>query len=187
MQLNIPTYLTLFRIVIIPFFVLTFYLPFQWGPLASALIFVLAAVTDWLDGFLARYYKQTTRFGACLDLVADKVMVAVALVLVAEHFHTWWITLPAATIIAREIFISALREWMAKVGKCRNVVVTWISKVKTTTQMLALVALLWRSQELVTLIGIVALYIATMLTLWSMFQYLYVVWRAMVRKKRQLS
>ncbi|PLK59011.1 CDP-diacylglycerol--glycerol-3-phosphate 3-phosphatidyltransferase [Candidatus Palibaumannia cicadellinicola] len=184
MQLNIPTYLTLFRIVIIPFFVLTFYLPFQGGALASALIFFIAAVTDWLDGFLARYWKQTTSFGAFIDPVADKVIVAVALVLVAEHFHTYWITLPAATIITREICLSALREWMAKVSKRRNVAVTWISKVKTTTQMLALVGLLWRPKELVTLVGIIALYIATILTLWSMFQYLCTAWRAMVRKKR---
>ena len=109
MQLNIPTWLTLFRVVLIPFFVLAFYLPFSWAPMVCAVIFVFAAVTDWFDGFLARRWKQTTRFGAFLDPVADKVMVAVALVLVAEHYHSWWITLPAATMIAREIIISSLR------------------------------------------------------------------------------
>lgn len=173
MQLNIPTWLTLFRVVMIPFFVLAFYLPFKWAPLSCALIFVLAAVTDWFDGFLARRWKQTTRFGAFLDPVADKVMVATALVLVAEHFHSWWITLPAATMIAREIIISALREWMAEIGKRSSVAVSWIGKVKTTAQMLALVALLWRPDDIVSRIGIVALYIAAVLTFWSMFQYLY--------------
>ncbi|QKJ86671.1 CDP-diacylglycerol--glycerol-3-phosphate 3-phosphatidyltransferase [Paramixta manurensis] len=172
MQFNIPTWLTVFRVFLIPFFVLAFYLPFQWAPLVCALIFVVAAVTDWFDGFLARRWKQTTRFGAFLDPVADKVMVAMALVLVAEHFHSWWITLPAATMIAREIIISALREWMAEIGKRSSVAVSWIGKVKTTAQMFALFALLWRPDQLVEGIGVIALYIAAVLTFWSMFQYL---------------
>lgn len=172
MQFNIPTWITLFRVILIPFFVLAFYLPFQWGPLVCALIFIVAAVTDWFDGFLARRWKQTTRFGAFLDPVADKVMVAMALVLVAEHFHSWWITLPAATMIAREIIISALREWMAEIGKRSSVAVSWIGKVKTTAQMLALFALLWRPDSMVEGVGVVALYIAAVLTFWSMFQYL---------------
>ncbi|RLR17771.1 CDP-diacylglycerol--glycerol-3-phosphate 3-phosphatidyltransferase [Sodalis-like symbiont of Bactericera trigonica] len=176
MQLNIPTWLTLFRVVMIPFFVLAFYLPFKWAPLCCALIFVLAAVTDWFDGFLARRWKQTTCFGAFLDPVADKVMVAMALVLVAEHFHSWWITLPASTMIAREIIISALREWMAEIGKRSSVAVSWIGKVKTTAQMLALVVLLWRPDDIVSGIGIAALYVAAVLTFWSMFQYLYAAW-----------
>ncbi|MFD1803074.1 CDP-diacylglycerol--glycerol-3-phosphate 3-phosphatidyltransferase [Mixta tenebrionis] len=172
MQLNIPTWLTLFRVVLIPFFVLAFYLPFHWGPMVCAIIFVVAAITDWFDGFLARRWQQSTRFGAFLDPVADKVMVAMALVLVAEQFHAWWITLPAATMIAREIIISALREWMAEIGKRSSVAVSWIGKVKTTAQMLALVALLWHPNQLVSAIGVVALYIAAVLTFWSMFQYL---------------
>ncbi|MTD26540.1 CDP-diacylglycerol--glycerol-3-phosphate 3-phosphatidyltransferase [Erwinia sorbitola] len=172
MPFNIPTLLTLFRVVLIPFFVLAFYLPFQWAPLACALIFIFAAVTDWFDGYLARRWKQTTQFGAFLDPVADKVMVAIALVLVAEHFHAWWITLPAATMIAREIIISALREWMAEIGKRSSVAVSWIGKVKTTAQMMALFALLWRPNSLVEGIGVAALYIAAALTFWSMFQYL---------------
>lgn len=142
------------------------------APLATALIFVFAAITDWFDGFLARRWKQTTRFGAFLDPVADKVMVAIALVLVAEYFHAWWITLPAATMIAREIIISALREWMAEIGKRSSVSVSWIGKVKTTAQMFSLFALLWRPDATVVAIGVVALYIAAVLTFWSMFQYL---------------
>ncbi len=130
MRFNIPTWLTLFRVVLIPFFVLAFYLPFSWAPMVCASIFVFAAVTDWFDGFLARLWRQTTRFGAFLDPVADKVMVAVALVLVSEHYHSWWITLPAATMIAREIIISALREWMAELGKRSSVAVSWIGKIQ---------------------------------------------------------
>ncbi|MFI8418054.1 CDP-diacylglycerol--glycerol-3-phosphate 3-phosphatidyltransferase [Serratia sp. NPDC078593] len=172
MQLNIPTWITLFRVVLIPFFVLAFYLPFTWAPMVCAIIFVFAAATDWFDGFLARRLKQTTRFGAFLDPVADKVMVAMALVLVAEHYHSWWITLPAATMIAREIIISSLREWMAEIGKRSSVAVSWIGKVKTTAQMMSLVGLLWRPDHNVEYAAIGLLYIAAVLTFWSMFQYL---------------
>lgn len=172
MQLNIPTYLTLFRVMLIPVFVLIFYLPFNLAPLFCALTFVVAAITDWFDGFLARRWKQTTRFGAFLDPVADKVMVATALVLVAEDFHVWWVTLPAAIMIAREIIVSALREWMAEIGKRSHVAVSWTGKIKTTAQMLALFALLWKYNAWVESVGIVALYIAAILTFWSMYQYL---------------
>ncbi|MDC9588859.1 MULTISPECIES: CDP-diacylglycerol--glycerol-3-phosphate 3-phosphatidyltransferase [Xenorhabdus] len=176
MQLNIPTWLTLFRIALIPFFVLAFYLPFQWAPELCAIIFIIAAATDWFDGFLARLWKQTTRFGAFLDPVADKVMVATALVLIAEHYHTWWITLPAATMIAREIIISSLREWMAELGKRSNVAVSWMGKIKTTAQMAALVALLWRPCTEFEVGGFILLYAAAVLTFWSMFQYLSAAW-----------
>ncbi|HCD1091647.1 TPA: CDP-diacylglycerol--glycerol-3-phosphate 3-phosphatidyltransferase [Proteus mirabilis] len=176
MQLNIPTWLTLFRVALIPFFVLVFYLPFKDAPLICAIIFMVAAATDWFDGFLARRWKQTTRFGAFLDPVADKVMVATALVLTTEHYHVWWITLPAATMIAREIIISSLREWMAELGKRNSVAVSWIGKVKTTAQMGALVVLLWRPTIEAEWFGFVLLYIATVLTFWSMFQYLSAAW-----------
>ena len=172
MRFNIPTLLTLFRVILIPFFVLAFYLPYTWAPLACASIFVIAAVTDWFDGFLARKWKQTTRFGAFLDPVADKVMVATALVREVEHYSVWWISLPAATMIAREIIISALREWMAEIGKRSSVAVSWIGKVKTMAQMMALIGLLWRPNQWVEVLGFVLLYIAAILTFWSMFQYL---------------
>jgi len=172
MQLNIPTWLTLFRVALIPFFVLAFYLPFTWAPMVCAIIFVLAAITDWFDGLLARRLKQTTRFGAFLDPVADKVMVAVALVLVVDHYHNWWVALPAATMIAREIIISSLREWMAEIGKRSSVAVSWIGKVKTTAQMVSLIGLLWRPERAVEYIAFGLLYIAAVLTFWSMFQYL---------------
>ena len=172
MQFNIPTLLTLFRVILIPFFVLVFYLPVTWSPFAAALIFCVAAVTDWFDGFLARRWNQSTRFGAFLDPVADKVLVAIAMVLVTEHYHSWWVTLPAATMIAREIIISALREWMAEIGKRSSVAVSWVAKVKTSAQMLALVGLLWRPNSIIEILSFVLLYIAAVLTFWSMFQYL---------------
>lgn len=173
MRFNIPTLLTLFRVILIPFFVLAFYLPFDDAYFISTLIFVVAAVTDWFDGFLARRLKQATRFGAFLDPVADKVLVVTALVLVVEYYHVWWITLPAATMIGREIIISALREWMAEIGKRSSVAVSWIGKTKTGLQMLSLVALLWHPTLWLEIVGFIALYIAAVLTFWSMFQYLY--------------
>ena len=172
MQFNIPTLLTLFRIILIPFFVLAFYLPFSWAPFLCAFIFWFAAITDWFDGFLARRWNQSTRFGAFLDPVADKVMVVVALVLVVEHYHAWWVTLPAATMIAREIIISALREWMAEIGKRSSVAVSWIGKSKTMVQMLALIGMLWRPNMWIEYAGIGLFFIAAVLTFWSMFQYL---------------
>ena len=176
MQFNIPTLLTLFRVILIPFFVLAFYLPFTWAPFVCALIFCIAAVTDWFDGFLARRWNQSTRFGAFLDPVADKVLVAIAMVLVTEHYHSWWVTLPAATMIAREIIISALREWMAELGKRSSVAVSWIGKFKTTAQMMSLVGLLWSPNPLIIHLSIALLYVAAILTFWSMFQYLKAAW-----------
>ncbi|WP_434360162.1 CDP-diacylglycerol--glycerol-3-phosphate 3-phosphatidyltransferase [Parasalinivibrio latis] len=172
MRLNIPTILTLLRVALIPFFVVAFYLPYSWAPFVTALLFVIAGFTDWLDGYLARTLGQTTRFGAFLDPVADKVMVAIALVLIAEHYHSIWITIPAATMIAREVIISALREWMAELGKRASVAVSWVGKFKTATQMLALTLLLWRPNGEIILAGYVLLYVATALTYWSMYQYL---------------
>ena len=176
MQFNIPTLLTLFRVILIPFFVLAFYLPFSWAPFACALIFFVAAVTDWFDGFLARRWNQSTRFGAFLDPVADKVMVAIAMVLVAEHYHTWWVTLPAATMIAREIIISALREWMAQIGASGSVAVHMLGKVKTTVQMIAIPFLLFDGLLFgvidTRVWGVWLIWIAAVMTIWSMVYYL---------------
>ena len=174
MKFNIPIYLTLFRLILIPFFVLSFYFPGEWSAFFTALIFLVAALTDILDGHLARRLKQTTRFGAFLDPVADKIMVTIALVLVTENYDAWWITIPAIIMISREIIISALREWMAEIGKRKNVAVSGIGKFKTIAQMTALTWLLWRPCDLVINAGLITLYIATILTLWSMFQYLWV-------------
>ena len=172
MKFNIPIFLTIFRVILIPFFVIAFYLPIESSPFITTFIFFIAGVTDWLDGYLARKWKQTTRFGAFLDPVADKVLVAVAFVCVVEYYHTWWITIPVCIMIAREIIISALREWMAELGSRSKVAVSWLGKVKTTSQMLALGGLLWRYNIYMEVAAIVLLYIAAILTIWSMLQYL---------------
>ena len=117
MNWNIPNTLTLTRIILIPVFVLVFYAPYGWSHLLSTAIFGLAALTDWLDGYLARRLKQSSVFGAFLDPVADKLMVAVALVVLVQDNPTILFTIPAAVIIGREISISALREWMAEIGE----------------------------------------------------------------------
>ena len=172
MKLNIPTYLTLFRVVLIPLFVSAFYLPLTYSPEITTLIFFIASITDWFDGYLARKWNQTTPLGAFLDPVADKVLVAVAFVCVVEYYHTWWITIPICIMIAREIIISALREWMAELGKRTSVAVSIWGKIKTTAQMLALGGMLWRQSDLMETLAFILLYIAAALTIWSMLQYL---------------
>lgn len=172
MKFNIPTILTLFRVILIPFFVLAFYLPFTWAPFITTAIFFIASITDWFDGYLARKWNQSTPFGAFLDPVADKIMVVAALVLVVEYQHTFWVTLPAIIMISREIIVSALREWMAEIGDRSKVAVSWLGKIKTASQMLALGGLLWRYNVMMEIAAIVFLYIAAILTVWSMLLYL---------------
>ena len=172
MKLNFPTYLTLFRLALIPLFVVVFYLPITYSPEITTFIFFIASITDWLDGYLARKWNQTTPLGAFLDPVADKVLVAVAFVSVVEYYHTWWITIPVCIMIAREIIISALREWMAELGKRTSVAVSIWGKIKTTAQMLALGGMLWRQSDLMETLAFILLYIASALTIWSMLQYL---------------
>lgn len=176
---NVPNTLTLLRVVMIPVLVLVFYSPYDWKFLASAVIFALAAATDWLDGYLARRLNQNTPFGAFLDPVADKLMVAAALVLLVELYAQWWFSIPAAIIIGREIVISALREWMAELGKRTSVAVSYIGKVKTTMQMLAVIVLLAAGDADVSRLrdlGIVMLLLAAVLTIWSMVVYLRAAW-----------
>ncbi|MBS9402316.1 CDP-diacylglycerol--glycerol-3-phosphate 3-phosphatidyltransferase [Halomonas sp. TRM85114] len=175
--MNIPNLLTLARIIFIPLLVVLFYLPFAWSMPLAAFLFGLAAVTDWLDGYLARRWDQATPFGAFLDPVADKLMVAVALALLIERFDTLWLTLPALVIIGREIVISALREWMAEMGKRGMIAVSWIGKIKTALQMIAILVLLaFPPGHLLALMGVVTLYVAAVLTLWSMYAYLRAAW-----------
>ncbi len=180
---NIPNSLTLLRIGLIPVFVLFFYLPFAWSHIATTLVFALAAVTDWLDGYLARRLGETSAFGAFLDPVADKLMVATALVLLVDRnpttYHGVLMALPAAIIVGREITISALREWMAELGATRKVAVNYIGKIKTTAQMVALLLLLYREPLWgidTALAGFYLLYVAALLTLWSMTVYLMAAW-----------
>jgi len=178
MPLNIPNVLTWARIVMIPVFVGIFYLPETWlSPptrnITATVLFALAAVTDWLDGYLARALNQTSAFGEFLDPVADKLMVAAALVVLVDLHRTDAIY--AFIIIGREITISALREWMAKIGKSRSVAVSFLGKVKTASQMIAIPMLLYQ-QALgpldIEFIGSMLMLIAASLTLLSMIYYL---------------
>lgn len=175
--MNLPNILTLSRIVMIPVFVAVFYLPVDWRFMVSAAIFGIAAATDWLDGYLARKLDQSTPFGAFLDPVADKLMVAVALTVLIEEHASVILTIPATVIICREIVISALREWMAEVGSRASVAVSYIGKIKTTAQMAAIIMLLagvpgtWLAWS-----GTGLLYVAALLTLWSMILYLKAAW-----------
>jgi CDP-diacylglycerol--glycerol-3-phosphate 3-phosphatidyltransferase len=179
MRWTIPNILTILRIALIPVLMLVYYLPFSWSHLLTAAVFGLAALTDWFDGYLARRLEQSSPFGAFLDPVADKLIVAVALIILVQSNPTLWFVVPAAVIVGREIAISALREWMAEIGERAQVAVSVIGKIKTTVQMVALMLLLYR-EDLWTLpthaIGVVLLYIAAVLTLWSMVIYLRAAW-----------
>ncbi|MBP7712245.1 MAG: CDP-diacylglycerol--glycerol-3-phosphate 3-phosphatidyltransferase [Gammaproteobacteria bacterium] len=177
--MNLPNSLTFFRISLIPIFVLVFYAPLGSAHTATAIIFTLGAVTDLLDGYLARRLGQTSPFGAFLDPVADKLLVAVALVLLVQHDPRPWLAVAAAVIIGREIVISALREWMAELGKRTKVAVSYVGKVKTTAQMVAVILMLYRAPlgSFPTYeVGTVLLYVAAFLTLWSMVVYLRSAW-----------
>jgi CDP-diacylglycerol---glycerol-3-phosphate 3-phosphatidyltransferase len=177
--MNLPNQLTLLRILLIPVFVLVFYLPFSWNNIAACGIFILAGITDALDGYLARKLNQTSPLGAFLDPVADKLIVVIALVLIVQRTPEIYLVLPAAVIIGREITISALREWMAEIGASSKVAVSIWGKIKTIAQMFALGFLIFNESALglpVFTIGLVLLYIAVLLTLISMFQYLLAAW-----------
>ena len=175
--MNLPNILTVSRIVLIPVFVIAYYLPFSWNYEACAIVFTIAAGTDWFDGYLARKWNQTTPFGAFLDPVADKLMVAIALAVVIENYQSAWITVPSMIIIGREIVVSALREWMAEHGKSDTVAVSFMGKLKTACQMWAiLLLLLGPLEDWVYNLGIILMYVASGLTLWSMYQYLTASW-----------
>lgn len=182
MPLNIPNLLTWARIVLIPLFVGVFYFPDDGlriehqNQIATA-IFIIAAVTDWFDGWLARKLNQTSAFGAFLDPVADKLMVAAALVILVQLERADAVV--AFIIIGREITISALREWMAKIGASKSVAVSFIGKLKTTAQMIAIPMLLHQAPIgpfNLQLSGTVLLNVAAILTLWSMVYYLRKAW-----------
>ncbi len=178
-NLGMPNLLTSLRIVMIPVLVIVFYLlPLEWRYIASALVFSIAAVTDWLDGYLARKLGQTTTFGAFLDPVADKLIVAVALVLLVEVHASAILAVPAIVIVCREIVASALREWMAQYST-RSVAVSYLAQVKTTIQMIAIIILLASGPGMdkpTVILGYVLLYGAAILTIWSMYQYLKIAW-----------
>lgn len=190
MTLTIPTMLTLGRILLIPVLAVVFYLPYHWANFAAAAVFALGGATDWLDGYVARRYRMYSAFGAFLDPVADKLMVAVALFLIVQGHPTPWMALWAAVIVGREIAVSALREWMAEVGQRDRVKVAWVGKLKTVVQMMALLCLLYSVTpdrppraipwlgETIFRIGDWMLAVAALLTLWSGFKYLRAAWPA---------
>jgi CDP-diacylglycerol---glycerol-3-phosphate 3-phosphatidyltransferase len=185
---NTPNLLTLLRIVLIPVFVLVFYAQGPWARPAAAVIFAVAALTDWLDGHLARRWEQTSALGAFLDPVADKLMVAVALVFLVQVDPRPMLALAAAVIIGREITVSALREWMAEVGARSRVAVSWTGKVKTAAQMVAIIFLILRGPLFgfpIYNIALVLLYVAAALTIWSMFLYLRAAWPILSRPDRK--
>ncbi len=174
-EFNLPTNLTLLRIALIPLLTVIFYLPWAYSNLVCTMIFVFAGFTDWLDGYLARKMQLETPFGAFLDPVADKLMVAMVLVLIVQQQASPYLAIPAAIIIGREITIASLREWMAEIGQRAHVKVSQLGKWKTTAQMLAIGMLLYRDDLLgipINYCGYSLLYIAAILTLWSMVNYL---------------
>ncbi len=185
MLLNTPNLLTLLRIISIPIFVGAYYLPYACAHLLTTGIFLFAALTDWLDGYLARKLNQSSAFGAFLDPVADKLMVVAALVLLVSDgrlvymFDSRLFAIVVLIIIGREIAVSALREWMADLGKRASVAVSYLGKFKTIGQMVAIPFLLYQQPLFgvhVFAVGEVLLYVAAVLTLWSMAIYLKAAW-----------
>ncbi len=186
MLLNTPNILTFLRIALIPAFIVAYYLARPWAHALATGLFILAALTDWLDGYLARRLEQTSPFGAFLDPVADKLMIAAALVLLvadpyvqAHVMDTRLFAVVVLVILGREIAVSALREWMSEVGKRSHVAVSVIGKAKTSAQMIAIPFLLWRDPFWglpIFQIGEILLYVAATLTLWSMLSYLKAAW-----------
>ena len=182
MPFTIPNLLTYFRIIAIPLVVVIYYLPFSWAGQASGIVFGLAAVTDWFDGYLARRLNQTSRFGAFLDPVADKLIVTTALVVLVQNDPTVILMVVAAIIIGREITVSALREWMSELGARARVKVTFFAKWKTTVQMFGIGFMLYQEPSFglpVYQIGMILLIAAAGLTLWSMADYLRSAWPVM--------
>ncbi|MDF1796169.1 MAG: CDP-diacylglycerol--glycerol-3-phosphate 3-phosphatidyltransferase [Coxiellaceae bacterium] len=177
--MNFALLLTWSRIFAIPVIVLVYFLPFRNAHLVAAIAFALVAITDWLDGFVARNLDQCTKLGAFLDPVADKLLVSISLLMILSQQYMPYLALPAAVIVGRELTISALREWMAEIGKRTSVAVTFVAKLKTVMQMVAIgVLLLYRPHMpvYVLYIGVVLLSIAAALTLWTMIIYLKIAW-----------
>ena len=176
---NIPNILSLLRIALIPVLIVVFLLPYKSAPAWATAIFVVAAITDWLDGYLARKWDQASAFGAFIDPVADKLIVAVALVLILFKTNEWYILLPVVIIIGREITVSALREWMAELGSRSAIKVSYVGKLKTAFQMLSIACLLYHSPAFdlpIFEIGVTLLYVAAGLTISSMLSYLKAAW-----------
>ncbi|WP_421134604.1 CDP-diacylglycerol--glycerol-3-phosphate 3-phosphatidyltransferase [Alteromonas sp. A079] len=179
---TVPNIITLFRVILIPVFVVVYFLDWRWAHEAGAFIFWLAAITDWFDGYLARKLEQSTPFGAFLDPVADKLIVGTALLMITHSYANLWITLPSIALLVREIYVSALREWMGSSGVRETVKVSFVGKAKTTAQMLALIGLLSGLETFMGFpiywvsLGYILLYVAAVLSIWSMIVYTKAAW-----------
>ncbi len=184
-MLNLPNLLSLLRIALIPVLVILFFIPHAQASLWAAGVFVFASITDWLDGWIARRWQQTSPFGAFIDPVADKLIVVVALTLILYKTPTWYVLIPVLAIIFREITISALREWMASLDKRDMVEVSSMGKWKTTFQMIAISLLIFYYPIAgipVFWVGIALLYAAAGLTVYSMIKYLRAAWPVLMDK-----
>ena len=178
---TIPNILTFLRILLIPILVIVFYMPINEHYALASAIFIIAAATDWLDGYIARYTERISKLGAFLDPVADKLMVCAALVILVQSYPYFWMALAAIVIICREIVVSALREWMAELGARSIVKVSNIGKYKTAAQMISITLLLFQpemSWNMLMILGMILLYIAVILTLYSMYLYLYAAYKS---------
>lgn len=185
---TIPNQITLFRIILIPIFLIVFYLPLSWSHFGAFAVFWLAAVSDALDGFLARKLNQSSAFGAFIDPVADKLMVVAALVMIVQDYQTWWVAIPAIIMIAREVFISALREFMSSRGKRDVIAVSNMGKYKTAAQMLGIMGLIWRPDydiplvyfyfphEILNYASYGLYFVATVLTITTLIDYFKAAW-----------
>ncbi len=179
LRMTIATFFTVLRVLMIPVFIGVYYSGIPGSHLIASAIFILASLTDWLDGYLARKLDQCSAFGAFLDPVADKLLVTVTLVMLAANYTSPWFVAPAAIMVAREVLVSALREWMSGNNQRDSVAVGYIGKVKTTIQMLAIIVLLAAGPltfEWFVLLGYVLIYAAAVLTIWSMYGYLKSAW-----------
>lgn len=179
MRLSIPNLLTLLRVAVIPVIVVLFYLPYPYMRQLALCLYAAACITDWIDGYLARKWGETSKFGAFLDPVADKLLVTVSLVMLLESDPDGLLAVLVAIIIGREVTISALREWMAELGQRTSVAVGVVGKLKTIFQMVAIGCMIWKIRtfgiEWYTL-GFYMLFAAAVLTVWSMLIYLRAAW-----------
>ncbi|KAK2959237.1 putative CDP-diacylglycerol--glycerol-3-phosphate 3-phosphatidyltransferase [Blattamonas nauphoetae] len=169
---TVPTLISLFRLIIIPVIVLIYYFPFPHSKLVMGALVGLGAFSDFLDGYLARRFNTCSKFGAFVDPITDKIFVNAILILHMQTYHTWIVTVPTIIMVSREIIVTALREWMAQSGQRDVVGVKYLGKVKTATQMVAVLVLIFDDNKFLNIIGFVCLQIAAILSLVSMFQYI---------------
>lgn len=175
-MLTLPNIITFVRLLLIPVFLVVYYCSDGPSHFWAAFVFWFAGVSDALDGYLARKLNQSTPFGAFLDPIADKVMVAAGFFVVVEYYNSWWVTVPAICMLSREIIMSGLREWMSQIGKRDVVAVSKAGKAKTVAQMLALIGLIWNANQELTWMSYGYYYLAFFLTMQSLIEYFRAAW-----------